>query len=62
MDSRLTDNEATRSPCIGTCSTVRGDDICQGCYRTIDEIIQWHKLNNDEKKAINTRIRNQKTP
>ncbi|HFB65375.1 MAG TPA: DUF1289 domain-containing protein, partial [Aeromonadales bacterium] len=54
MNSRLTDNEATRSPCIGTCSTLRGDDICQGCYRTIDEIIQWHKLNNDEKKAINT--------
>jgi len=46
----------TDSPCIGTCSTVRGDQVCIGCYRSVDEIVLWHSMSDDEKRAINKRV------
>ena len=49
----------TDSPCIGTCSTVRGDLVCIGCYRSIDEIILWQKMSDDEKRTINKRVMEQ---
>lgn len=54
------DNDLTRSPCIGTCSTIRGDDVCVGCYRTVDEIMLWHKMTDQQKIAINQRINKEK--
>ena len=27
-------------------------DLCEGCYRTIDEIRQWSKLNDTAKRAL----------
>lgn len=36
------------SPCIHVC--VRDlDDICMGCYRSIDEIRGWYKFSDKEK-------------
>ena len=29
------------SPCAGYCSTSHGDEICKGCGRTFDEVINW---------------------
>ena len=28
------------SPCVAKCG-LNDDDICMGCYRTIDEIVGW---------------------
>lgn len=28
------------SPCVGQCS-LNDDKICEGCYRSLDEIGQW---------------------
>ena len=44
------------TPCIGVCSTIYGDDICRGCHRFFDEIINWNALDEDKKSAINNRI------
>ncbi|WP_035572731.1 DUF1289 domain-containing protein [Halomonas halocynthiae] len=29
------------SPCVGVCSTTVGDNVCRGCQRTSDEILDW---------------------
>ena len=44
-----------RSPCIGLCALNRETGICGGCFRHIDEIIDWTGLNDDEKRAVLTR-------
>ncbi len=35
-------NDALPSPCIGTCSTVFGDEVCRGCRRYLHEIQAWN--------------------
>ncbi len=34
-------NEAVQSPCIGVCAIDDATDLCQGCFRTLDEIQDW---------------------
>lgn len=46
----------TASPCIGVCSTVIGDDICRGCGRTFEEVVNWHRYSDDQKRAVNRRL------
>ena len=45
------------SPCIGYCSTAFGADLCAGCGRTADEVLQWIFMTEQEKQAIWARIR-----
>ena len=44
------------TPCIGVCSTIYGDDICRGCHRSFDEIIEWNSLDLDHKNEILDRL------
>ena len=39
------------SPCVSVCA-LNEDDLCMGCYRTADEIRQWGKLSQQEKKQV----------
>ena len=56
------EKDLTDSPCVGICSaTALGDDICVGCGRTFDEVRLWNTLSDDEKKAINLRLKNTTT-
>lgn len=48
------------SPCIGRCSTHLGDNVCRGCHRTNEEVINWVKYENEEKILINRRLRTNK--
>ncbi|XOV81153.1 MAG: DUF1289 domain-containing protein [Aestuariibacter sp.] len=39
------------SPCIGVCeSGAKG--YCKGCYRTRDERLHWHNVNDEVKRKI----------
>lgn len=39
------------SPCIGVCES--GDKgYCKGCFRTRDERVHWHNVNDDVKRKI----------
>ncbi len=39
------------SPCIGVCES--GDKgYCKGCFRTRDERVYWHQVNDDVKRKI----------
>jgi predicted Fe-S protein YdhL (DUF1289 family) len=52
----MTDNNQIPSPCIGVCSINSDNDLCSGCYRTMDEISAWYDSNPEEKRAILARI------
>jgi uncharacterized protein len=45
-------NEAEpKSPCVSIC-VLSEDDICQGCFRSAQEITDWFMSSNEEKRAI----------
>jgi uncharacterized protein len=51
------ERDETDSPCIGICSTTNvGDDICLGCGRTAQEVIDWNTYTDKQKIAINHRL------
>ncbi|RXJ74046.1 DUF1289 domain-containing protein [Veronia nyctiphanis] len=39
-----------KSPCIGACKNQGG--ICKGCHRTMDEIVKWVQIGEEEREAI----------
>ncbi len=39
------------SPCVRMC-TLGDDDICVGCFRSLEEIKQWTQLSNVEKRQV----------
>jgi len=46
--SRITDR-ALRSPCINVC-VLNEADVCEGCFRTANEIQCWSGMDADERK------------
>jgi predicted Fe-S protein YdhL (DUF1289 family) len=40
------------SPCINVCRMNPDTALCEGCYRTLDEIAAWSGLSPDEKRAV----------
>ena len=40
-----------QSPCISIC-TLDEQDMCMGCYRTLDEIVDWTMMSDDEKRVV----------
>jgi predicted Fe-S protein YdhL (DUF1289 family) len=43
---------ALPSPCISICTMNQRTGLCDGCYRTIDEIVQWSSATEETKRAI----------
>jgi uncharacterized protein len=41
----------TVSPCVRNCC-LDDDDICLGCFRSVDEIIQWGAATEQQKQKI----------
>lgn len=39
------------SPCVNNCCLDQ-DDICLGCFRSIDEILKWSNASNDQRYEI----------
>ena len=48
-------DHSVRSPCIANCK-LNDEEICQGCFRTLDEIISWSTSSNVQKQAIVDRV------
>lgn len=40
------------SPCTGVCRLSPVTGLCEGCLRTIDEIIGWREADDDAKHAV----------
>jgi len=49
----MTDNVTDiPSPCIGVCAMNGSTGLCEGCFRTIDEIRAWWDMDNDGKAHV----------
>jgi predicted Fe-S protein YdhL (DUF1289 family) len=48
-----------KSPCVDKCKLNHNKNICDGCYRTADEISNWKNYSDNEKKVVlrNLKIR-----
>ncbi len=42
---------AVVSPCVSVCA-LNDEDVCIGCYRTVDEITRWIRLDDEERRAV----------
>jgi uncharacterized protein len=45
------------SPCINVCRMDPRTGLCEGCFRTIDEITRWSTATNAFKRAVWREIR-----
>lgn len=45
-----------KTPCVGLCSTVYGDQVCRGCKRFSHEIILWNGYAHEQKAAVWSRL------
>ena len=53
------------SPCNSVCRMSPRTGWCEGCFRTIDEIASWSRMDDDEKRAVWVQLaqrREQETP
>ena len=50
-----------KTPCIGVCSTVFGDEVCRGCKRFQNEVIDWNSYQDSQKIAVLSRLESLKT-
>ncbi len=54
----LGEKDLSDSPCIGICSSTNlGDEICIGCKRTAQEVIDWNSYTDQQKIEINVRLK-----
>ena len=40
------------SPCTSVCTIDQASGLCAGCLRTLDEIANWIRLSDEEKRAV----------
>ena len=50
----LEPDEASSSPCVNLCKMqdYGAQQLCSGCLRTLDEIMQWRSMAEDERQRI----------
>jgi len=44
-----------KSPCVNVCY-LDDKDICQGCYRSGEEITQWMRLDNEGRREVMKKV------
>ena len=44
------------SPCTKNCSLNNSTNICKGCGRTINEIVEWTRMTDEEKQEVMSRL------
>ncbi|MGF1695545.1 DUF1289 domain-containing protein [Vibrio lamellibrachiae] len=49
------------SPCIRHCC-LNEDDVCLGCYRTLEEILAWNSMTPIDKQQVLTLCKDRKKP
>lgn len=42
------------SPCISICRME--NDVCVGCGRTVEEVVEWYNMTDKQKQAVLNRI------
>jgi uncharacterized protein len=44
------------SPCISVCRMDPDSEVCEGCFRTLEEIAAWSRASEEEKRTIWRRL------
>jgi uncharacterized protein len=44
------------SPCVSVCQMDPDSGLCEGCFRTIDEIAAWSSLSDSAKQTVWQRL------
>jgi uncharacterized protein len=52
MSGKAVANTGVPSPCINVCRMDAASGLCQGCFRTIDEIAGWSRASDDQRLTI----------
>lgn len=52
MTNMVWKRNEVESPCIQICVVHPTERICTGCYRTIDEIARWSRMDSSERADI----------
>ena len=50
MSERMTGRAP--SPCVDICRMNPARGLCEGCYRTLDEIAAWSRMSDQEKFSV----------
>ena len=53
----LRDSGRVPSPCISICRMDPQSGLCEGCYRTIEEIVAWGGASEEYKRSVWVEIR-----
>lgn len=48
----MSDDSAPLSPCINICVMHPREGLCTGCLRSMDEIIAWGGMSDDQRRAV----------
>lgn len=43
---------AVPSPCVSVCRMDAATGLCEGCFRTLDEIAAWGRMTEEEKRDV----------
>ena len=52
----MTDALPVPSPCTDVCRVPADSGLCEGCFRTLDEIAAWSGLNDAAKRMVWQRL------
>ena len=44
--------EEVPSPCISVCRMDAATQLCEGCFRTLDEIAAWGRMPDEDKREV----------
>lgn len=44
-------SQGIMKPCLRQCC-LNEEDVCLGCFRTFDDMLQWNKVNTEEKMKM----------
>jgi len=47
--------DAVASPCVNVCK-LDSDFVCEGCGRTIEEVLKWPEYTDEQKLAVLNRL------
>lgn len=47
----MTEQQLSLSPCIRNCC-LNDDDVCLGCFRTMQEICEWSQADDETRQQI----------
>ncbi len=52
MTNMVWQRDEVESPCVRICVVHPTEQICTGCYRTLDEIARWSRMDSSERADI----------